>query len=215
MSTNQTRIRPALFLLALLPLAGACSSVGYGDAQAEETLTIDWGSTDKQTFAKHMVQSLIDSPALSYLVGPGKGDDPRVIAYMGKVSNETSEHINTTMITDSIRTELLQSGKFRFAADDAGQDQLADQVRFQQGSGRVDPDMAKAFGRQLGVDVIVYGALRSIEKEKGRSLETLGSKRADTYYQFVLNAVNVETAELIWSNEEEIRKTSVTGLFGR
>ena len=74
--------------------------------------------------------------------------------------------------------------------------------------------MAKAFGKQLGADVIVYGALRSIEKKTGRSFGSGLTKSKDVYYQFILNCVNIETGEIIWSNEEEIRKSQTSGLFG-
>jgi len=78
----------------------------------------------------------------------------------------------------------------------------------------VNPEMAKQFGKQLGADVVIYGALRSIKKEKGRSLENAGVKTEDVYYQFVLNCENIETGELIWSDKGEIRKAQRTGLFG-
>lgn len=204
-----------LLTLALAPLlATGCSSTGYDDPDMVETLTIDFGSTDLQTLASAMSESLIASPALSYLDHEGKGDDKRIIAYMGDVENRTSEHIDTSGITDSIRTTLLKSGKFRIVAGDAGQGEVGDQVSFQQGSGRVDPAMAKAFGAQLGADVVVYGTLRSIDKKKGRSLESLGYKKQDLYYQFVMQCVNITTGELIWAEEKDIRKRSKTGIFG-
>jgi hypothetical protein len=104
--------------------------------------------------------------------------------------------------------------RLRGLAGDLGQAEIEKQVRFQQGSGRVDPARAIAFGKQYGAEVVVYGALASIEKTKGRSFESVGAKKEDVYYQFVLNAVNIETGELMWSNEEELRKQQVTGLFG-
>ena len=197
-----------------LALCVACGSVRYKDAQDDETLNVDWGSTDLQTFSQHMVDSLLESPQLSYLSDPAKGDDQRIVAVMGGVGNETREHISTKGITDSIESSLLQSGKFRFVAADPGQDEIGKQVRFQQGSGRVDPELAKAFGKQLGAEVVMYGSLRDITKKTGRSVESFGSKKKDVYYQFVLKCVNVTTGEIIWSNEEEIRKTQVVGLFG-
>lgn len=203
-----------ILVLAALGAAAGCSSTRYGDPQSVETVNADWGSTDLQTFSSKMVKSLIDSPQLAFLNSAGKGDDKRIIAYMGGVRNETSEHINTEAVTDSIRTELLQSGRFRFVADRYGQGEIGEQVRFQQESGRVNPEMAKQFGKQLGADVVIYGALRSIEKRKSRSLESAGQKTEDVYYQFVLNCENIETGEIIWSDKGEIRKTQKTGLFG-
>lgn len=202
----------ASFLVPLL-FAG-CSSTRYGDPKGVETVNIDWGSTDLQTFSEKMVKSLLEDPQLAYLNTAGKGDDKRIIAYMGGVRNDTSEHINLEAVTDSIRTELLRSGRFRFVADTKGQNEIGDQVRFQNESGRVNPEMAKKFGKQLGADVVLYGTLSSIEKKKGRSLESAGTKTEDVYYQFVLNCVNIETGEIIWAEKGDIRKTQKTGLFG-
>ena len=198
-----------------LMLSSGCTSVRYKDASDTETINVDWGSTDLQTFSQEMVQSLLDAPQLNYMADLAKGDDQRIVVYMGGVRNDTSEHIDTQGVTDSIRTALLKSGRFRFVAGTQGQDELGEQVRFQQGSGRVDPELAKAYGKQLGAEMILYGNLRSIEKKRGRSAGSAGSKIEDTYYQFVLNAVNIESGELIWSEESELRKTAKTGLFSK
>ncbi len=192
----------------------SCNTLNYGDAEAEETVTIGYGSTDKQAFAGAMVDSLIVSPALNYVTGPGKRDDLRIIVYMGGVQNRTSEHIDTTGITDSIRKIMLSSGKFRFVTTASGQSEIGDQVNFQQESGRVDPAMARDFGKQLGADVVMYGTLRSIEKTRDRTIANVGTKTDDLYYQFVLECANIETGEVIWLDEKELRKTEKTSLFG-
>jgi uncharacterized protein (TIGR02722 family) len=200
-------------ILSLVAVLGAgCSSpVSYGDPDDVETVNIDWGRTDKQVFAQSMIESLLDAPELAFLDNPGKGDDPRIIAYMGDIRNETHEHVDTHMISDSIRSALVQSGRFRFVADTQGQDEIGERVRFDQESGRVDPEMARYFGQQLGADVVLYGNLRSIDK-KGK--KSFGRKVEDVYFQLVLNCVNIQTGEIIWSNEEELTKDQTIGLFG-
>jgi uncharacterized protein (TIGR02722 family) len=199
--------------LLLFPLA-ACSSVGYGDPNAVETINIDYGSTDLQSFAAKMVESMNTAPNLNYLDHPGKGDNKAIVVYMAGIDNSTSEHIDTGSIRDSIQTALLKGGKFRFVSTKQGQQELGDQVAFQQGSGRVNPAQAKAFGKQLGADVVVYGTLRSIEKSKDRSIESGGYKKEDVYYKFTLQCDSIETAEVLWMEEKELRKTAKTGLFG-
>jgi len=206
--------RRFLFLIPL-SLITACSSVRYDDPGRVETLTIDYGSTDLQTLSAEMVESLISSQSLNYLENSGKGDDKRIIVYTGSVENRTSEHIDTQAITDKVQTALLKSGKFRFVADTTGQAEIGEQVRFQQETGRVREDMMRKFGKQLGADVILYGTLRSIEKGTGRSIESGGGKKEDVYYQFILKCVNIDTAEVLWQEESELRKTARTGIFGR
>lgn len=191
----------------------SCSSVKYGDAGETETVNIQWGSTDLQTFSQKMVKSLVDSPQLAYLDAPGKREDKRIIMYFGEIQNLTKEHVDTTGVSDAIEQQLLKSGRFRFVADMKGQAEIGDQVRFQNGE-RVDPEKAKKFGKQIGADMILYGALRSIDKGRGRSIGSAGVKTEDLYYQFVLKAVNIETGEIIWSDQDEIRKVKKTGLFG-
>jgi uncharacterized protein (TIGR02722 family) len=161
-----------------------------------------------------MVKSLLQAPQLAYLADEKKGQDQRIRLYMGGVRNETSEHIDTAAITDLVRTDLFSSNKFRFVGDAQAQKEVSDQVTFQNESGKVDPAMIKKFGKQLGADVVLYGSLRSIEMKKGRSLETGGIKTEDVYYLLILNCVNVETNELIWTEKGEIRKTQKTGVFG-
>lgn len=203
-----------LSLLVLPLLAASCSSTRYGDSKGTETVNIDWGSTDLQTFSAEMVKSLLEAPQLAYLDHAGKGDDKRIIVYMGGIRNETKEHINLEAMNDSISTELLRSKRFRLAADQKGQNELGDQVRFQNESGRVAEEQAKKFGKQIGADVVLYGTLYSIEKKKGRSIENLGTKTEDLYYQFTFKCVNIESGEIIWQENKDIRKVQKTGIFG-
>ena len=208
---------PFLALAALgAGLLSACSSVNYGDPDKVETLTIDYGSTDLQTLADAMTTSLLNSRSLDYLDASGKTEDKRIIAVFGNIANETREHINTDQISRKILSNLQESGKFRFLAG-AEADVLAEldkEIRFQQ-TGRVREEMVKPDNNQLGADIVIYGALSDIYKETGRSIESLGSKRKDLYYQFSMSAVNIETREILWTKEEDIRKTASVGLFGR
>ena len=202
------------FAFASALAASACSSIGYDDPNKTETVNLKFGSTDLQTMADTMVQSLLSSPNLQYLDHSGKGDDKRVVLYTGNVNNRTTEHIDTSSITDTIRTSLLKSGRFRIAASSQGQDDLGSQVRFQMESGRVDPNLIRSFGKQIGADAVMYGNLRSIEKERARSLEDAGKKTEDVWYKLTLEVVNIETGETVWMEEKEVRKSKKTGLFG-
>ena len=210
-------IRTTLLAAATLLLGSGCSSLGYGDPDATETVTIEFGSTDLQTFASTMAESLLASPNLSFMDTSAKGDDKRVIAVQGGIANETREHINTAQILREMNETIVNSGRMRLVAgaENNGQDLIAERVRFDQDTGRVRADMAKEFGKQLGADVVIYGALSDIYKERGRSIESLGSKRKDLFYQFSMSAVNVETGVILWTKTTDIRKKETVSLFGR
>jgi len=206
-------MRAIALTLGVALLGSACSSTRLSNAQDDERINADFGSTEIHRFAEAVVSDLLASPRLSYYGKPDENGDARVIAIMGGIQNETDEHINTRMISRPITAALL--GKFRFVAEDLGQAEIEKQVRFQQGSGRVDPARAAAFGKQYGAQVILYGSLASITKVKGRSLESLGTKKKDRYYQFDLKCVDVNTGEIIWQAQPvEMRRTQVVSLFG-
>ena len=207
-----SRLLTGLALLGLGIVATGCSSTRYKDPTAEETLNADYGSTDLQQFSARMVDSLVTAPGLTFIEKPQV--DKRIVVYFDNIYNETQEHINMGLLRDKMIAQLLETGRYRIVSGKLGQDEVGDQVRFQQGSGRVDPAQAKAFGAQLGADVVVYGALRDITKNTGRSLESGGTKTKDVYYNLFLRMDNITTAETMWAKDEEIRKRQVTGLFG-
>ncbi len=205
--------RLLLIGLALAPALAlpSCSSVGYTDPDRLQQLDIDYSLSDLRTLAGRMSDSMIASSALQYY--EGKEGDPRIIVYVGDVENRTSEHIDTQGITDDMRESLLNSGKFRLSASRQGQDEIGNQVEFQQG-GRVNAETAKAFGAQVGADMVLYGTLRSLSQEETRSFENLGTKKENLSYQFSLTLSNITTGEDVWVKSEYLSKTKKTGLFG-
>jgi uncharacterized protein (TIGR02722 family) len=179
-----------LTVVVLAVSFGACSTkVQYGDPTAVETLTVDFGSTDLQTIAEEMVQSLLSAPVIQ--------ERHRPVLQVATVKNKTNEHIDTKAITDKIRTTLLNSGKVQFTAAELRQEVL-DELEYQRGSGHVDQETRKTVGKQVGADFLLAGDITSINKQKD------GTK--DVYYKVTLNLVDLETGLIAWANEKEIRK---------
>ena len=208
---------PTLLATAISASTSSCSGTRNVDPNEVETMDAEYGSTDMQAYATDMAEGLLNSANLEYVDTAGRGNDNRVVAIFGGIANETSEHINTAQVLRRMQEDLSNSGKFRLlpGAEANGQDLIAEQVNFQQNSGRVRADMAKAFGNQLGADVVIYGALSDIRKESGRSLENLGTKTKRNYFQLYMAATNVETGEILWSNTKDISKEQRISLFGR
>jgi uncharacterized protein (TIGR02722 family) len=173
------------------------TDVFYGDPGAVETVTVAYGSTDLQSIAEKMVDSLIRHPVL----------DNRPVLYVHEVKNKTSEHIDTKGITDKIRTAVLRSGRARFTASSDIPQDLIDQLDYQSaGRGIVDPATAKKFGKQVGADFMMFGEIMSITKTAGRV--------KDVYYMITLNLVDIETGLIEWAEEKEIRKGRKRPLMG-
>ncbi|WP_026957244.1 penicillin-binding protein activator LpoB [Aliagarivorans taiwanensis] len=183
----------ATALAASLALLGGCSSkVSYGDPQEVETINTEFGSTDLQTIAAQMTDSLIASPLLDEITASG-----RPIVFVERIKNKTTEHIDTESVTDSISTRMLQSGKFRFV-DMSRVESVRDQLNFQNDDELVDPSKAIAFGQMVGAEYMLYGNLSSIVKQD--------KKVTDVYYKMTMRLMDLQTGIVEWADETEIRK---------
>ncbi len=184
--------RTALFvaLLAAVLAAGCSKQVRYGDPQAVETVSLDFGSTDLQTIAEAMTRSMLQAPVIA------NGNQP--IVTVQEVRNKTSEYIDTRAITDSIRSQLSRSGRVRFAVDEAAMQQQIGELQRQQ-SEYYERSQAAEIGRMVGAAYRLEGNLVSIVKSN--------KKTKDVYYKFNLQLWNIQNGLLEWSDEKEIRKT--------
>jgi penicillin-binding protein activator len=181
-------------------VSGCSTEVSYGDAKATETVTVDYGSTDLQSMSAKMVQSLIDSPITSDISSAG-----HPVLFVDSIRNKTSEHIDTEALTDTMRTQLLRSGKYRFV-DMSKVAAVKEQLEYQQAGGMVDPASMVRMGKQTGAHYMLYGNLASIVKNNG--------KVKDVFYQLTMNLMDLTSGELIWADQQEIRKQSKKKTLG-
>ncbi|ANO32587.1 penicillin-binding protein activator LpoB [Vibrio breoganii] len=188
-------------LLGLAVILGGCSNkVNYGDAQAVETTTVDFGSTDLQKIAGEMVDSMLNSGSVAAIT-----KDQRPIVFVERIKNKTSEHIDTESITDSVSTKMLNSGKFRFVDMDRVES-VRKQLNFQNNDELVDQSSAIQFGKMVGAQYMLYGNLSSIVKDAGSD--------KDVYYKMTMRLMDLETGLIEWADETEIRKQQSKSLFG-
>jgi len=180
-------------LYAIILTACSGPQVKYGDAKSVETVTADFGSTDLQTIAEAMTRSLLQTKVIS-----GSRDAP--IITVAEVKNKTSEYIDTRVITDKIRTQLMKSGQVRFAVNINEMQSQVDELKRQNQSGLYKNSTISKTGNMEGAKYRVEGSIASIVKQ------TKDVK--DVYYVFNLNLINTESGLLEWSDEKEIRKTA-------
>ncbi|MGL4933480.1 MAG: penicillin-binding protein activator LpoB [Aeromonas sp.] len=196
------KMNHALLILTSALLLGGCASttVSYGDPTETETVTVDYGSSDLQAIADKMADSLLAAPATREITAAG-----RPVMFMDAIRNKTAEHIDTEAITDTIRTKLLRAGTFRFV-DMSKVAAVKEQLEYQQSSGMVDPAAMVQLGKQTGARYMVYGNLSSIVKDNG--------KVKDVYYQMTMNLMDLQSGELLWADQKEIRKQAKKSTFG-
>lgn len=168
------------------------TQVRYGDSQGVELVNPDFGSTDLQMVAETMARSLLQSKAIQ-----NSNSAPTVT--LAEVKNQTTESINTRMITEKIRTQLLKSGQVRFAISANEMQSQVDEIKRQNQTGMYRNDGTSKPGRMEGAKYRITGTISTIVKQN-RDIK-------DVFYNFNMNLVNNETGILEWAEEKEIRKT--------
>lgn len=186
---TSTYIFSALAALSLVACSGP--QIRYGDAKAVETVGINYGSTDLQAIGESMARSLLQSKAIS-----GSKDAP--IVTVAEVKNKTSEYIDTRVITDKIRTQLVKSGQVRFAVNINEMQNQVDELKRQNQSGLYKNNTISKTGNMQGAKYRIEGSISSIIKQN--------KNVKDVFYIFNLNLINNESGLIEWADEKEIRK---------
>ena len=184
-----------ILILSLSLMFFSCSpKVLYDDPRKVETLTINFSSTDLQIISQAMVDSLLQSVITN--------NDNKPIIVIEEVKNKTAEYIDTSIITDSIRAKLSNSGLVQFGVNIDELDGQISEIDRQQNE-YYDENLSVEKGKLAGADYRLAGSLVSIDKVKKKLFKT----KKDKFYKLSLQLWNIKTGVLVWADEKDIRKT--------
>lgn len=184
-----------ILILSLSLMFFSCSpKVLYDDPRKVETLTINFSSTDLQIISQAMVDSLLQSVITN--------NDNKPIIVIEEVKNKTAEYIDTSIITDSIRAKLSNSGLVQFGVNIDELDGQISEIDRQQNE-YYDENLNVEKGKLAGADYRLAGSLVSIDKVKKKLFKT----KKDKFYKLSLQLWNIKTGVMVWADEKDIRKT--------
>ena len=154
---------------------------------------------DIRRTVEKMAESLISDPGVAEATG-GK----RPVLDIEPMKNRSDMIVDMQSITDSVRTRLIRSRLFRFVdRSTAGADiAIMDE---QSQLGLVDQRKAVRPGSQSASEMYLTGSLTSMSQTVGRT--------TDRYYKFVMILKDLRTGEIVWTDEQEIRKVAVKPIF--
>jgi uncharacterized protein (TIGR02722 family) len=181
--------------LAILLFAG-CSSkrqVTRLDPETQTDLSGSWNDTDARLVAEEMVSDCLSRPWLTNFVA-ATGSKP--VVTVGRIRNNSSEHIDMETYSTDFERELINSGQVRFVANKFQRDDVRDE-RMDQGEW-ASPETKKKLRDELGADFILLGAVKSITDQ--------AEGKAVIFYQTDLELINIETNEKVWIGSKEIKK---------
>jgi uncharacterized protein (TIGR02722 family) len=154
----------------------------------------EWDETYTDTDLKLLAEKMVLSISQADL--PDRGEKPR-LAFL-RISNSTSQHIDTDGLADKIKVQLVKLGRFLVLSRDVLQEQ-AEEIALVDRQ-RIDVAGAVKLGNVLGADYFLTGDLMSIEKES--------ASKALAYYKLTMELVDVQTSAIVWMEEKEIKKAA-------
>ena len=154
---------------------------------------------DIRRTVEKMAESLISDAGVLEATG-GK----RPVLDIEPMKNRSQMIVDMQSITDSVRTRLIRSRLFRFVdRSTAGADITIMDEQAQ--LGLTNQRKAIRPGQQSAAEMYLTGSLTDMVTHAGRT--------TDRYYKFTMILKDLRSGEIVWTDEQEIRKVSVRPVF--
>jgi uncharacterized protein (TIGR02722 family) len=175
--------------------ACASSSVKRVDSDKQIDLSGYWNDTDVKIVCEALIKDCLNSPRVDQAIKDNKGKTPVVL--VGRFRNESDEHIDTAIISNTMEVTIFNSGKLDFVAGGNTRDELRAERQDQQSN--ASAATAAALAKETGADFLLTGTVRTI-------IDKVDNKTLRTYF---VNAemTNIETNARMWMGQNsEIKK---------
>lgn len=193
-----------MFILFIaIPALLSCSGkpkVTRLDSDTITDISGKWNDTDSRLVSKKMITEMLDN---SWYKSWSQENDSKPVVIVGRVRNETMEHINAGAFIADLELAIINSGKIAFVAGGKDRDDVR-RERLDQLS-NASEETIKEFGREIGSDFMLFGSVVSFTDE------TEGKKTVT--YQVDMYLVDMEKNVKVWAGQEKIKKQILRSRF--
>jgi len=191
-----------ILLVLAAGLFTACSSgpkVKRVSADTQMDLSGRWNDADVRLVSNHLINDALNSPRVSQFIreytSQNRGRLPACL--VGTFRNESSEHIDTSIISKSMEISIVNSGRMDFVAGGETLTELRTERQEQQGN--ASEETAAALGNETGAILLLTGSVKSI-------VDRAGNRTTRTYFVSA-ELTNIETRTRLWMGDyNEIKK---------
>lgn len=182
-------------LVFLSSCASTNSSVKRVDASTQTDLSGYWNDTDVRIVCEALIKDCLSSPRVDQTIKAMGGKTPVVL--VGKFKNESSEHIDTGIITSTMETVIFNSGKMDFVAGGSTRDELRAERQDQQSN--ASEASAATLANETGANFMLFGTVKTI-------VDKAGNQTVRTYFVSA-EMTNVTTNQRMWmATNSDIKK---------
>ncbi|MBQ0039183.1 MAG: penicillin-binding protein activator LpoB [Treponema sp.] len=191
-------------IFAMAMMAFICSAFTFAAkvkrVDSDEIIDLDgfWNDSDVKIVCDNLIDQCVNSAGVkrkSAKIEERTGEVPSAI--IGRIRNESSEHIDTSIIEMKFRNAIINSGVMNFVASKGERENLRDEKDDQQ-EHAVD---AKAQNNEIAADFMLMGSVKTIIQKEGK-------KSVRAYFVYV-ELVDIETNKILWTGEDDSIKKVV------
>ena len=192
----------SVVMVLVVAFFSACSSAPRVDRVGTDTaidLSGRWNDTDARLVSNSLINDSLNSPRVAQFIREysARNNGRLPAAVVGRFRNDSSEHIDTSIIARAMEIAIVNSGKMDFVAGGDTRQEIRDE-RFDQLLYASD-ETASAVGREIGAALLLTGSINSI-------VDRAGNTTVRSYFVSA-ELTNIETNTRIWMGENnEIRK---------
>jgi uncharacterized protein (TIGR02722 family) len=185
-----------LLCCAVVLLLGSCASttVSRVDSDTQIDLSGYWNDTDVRIVCDSLIKACLDSPRVTQETAKLS----RIpVVLVGNFTNDSDEHIDTSIISRTMEIAIFNSGKADFVAGGDARNQLRAERQDQQGN--ASERTAAALGNETGADFLLIGSVKTI-------IDRAGNTSTRTYFVSA-EMSNIENNTRLWMDQNsEIKK---------
>ena len=153
-----------------------------------------WNENDIKIVCNDIINQVVRSPRIDRFE---RDNDRAPVVIIGRIENESSERIDTSIVEKKLENAIINSGVCEFIADRSQRDILHDELRYQ--SDHASADTAKDIDEELGADFMLNGSVKTVVE--------VGKKETQKTYHVIVQMIDLQTHRVVFSTEnDEIKK---------
>ncbi|MCL2720891.1 MAG: penicillin-binding protein activator LpoB [Treponema sp.] len=180
-----------IVLISVLLLSACGTTVKRVESGTQPDLSGYWNAIDVRIVCESLINDCLTSPRVDQAIRAAGNRKPTVI--VGRFRNESSEHIDTEIISSTMERVIFDSGRLDFVAPAGLRQELRAERQDQQNN--ASEETTARLGREIGANYMLTGHVRTI-------VDREGNRTVRTYY-VTAELTNIETNARVWIGQND------------
>ncbi len=176
---------------------GSTSKVSRVDSSSVVDLDGYWNETDVRIVCDSLISECIASGSVANFK---KENNRAPVVIIDSIRNQSSEHIDTSIIEKKFQTAIVNSGVMEFVSSSTERTSLREEKSDQADHSSLET--AKEIDQETAADFMLMGSVKTI-------VQSADNKTVRTYYVYA-ELHDIQTNKILWMAENDSIKKIVT-----